>query len=202
MKRLERTLSRADAEALAGPLAARGGLGGPDAGHPGRLRAGRRPPDLEPAPGRLQRGRARASRATIAAQTRLGIDARGRGAIPRSQPRAAWRSLDERRRSRSSTANGHRPRGAPPRRSRPRAARRRSACIEVGDLAVASADRIPDVRDPEPLFVQYARSTDSLDGTISKLWLFLGRGRARRHDPGGAGRHRGRRPRDAPDRRR
>ena len=71
----------------------------------------------------------------------------------------------------------------------------------VGDLAIASA-LVPDTfPSTDPLFIQYARSTASLDSTISKLWLFLGLGvlggtAARR--PGG---HRDRRPGDAPDRR-
>jgi two-component system, OmpR family, sensor kinase len=45
---------------------------------------------------------------------------------------------------------------------------------EVGDSAVASAP-VPDSRFG-PLFIEYARSTDSLDSTINRLWLFLGLG--------------------------
>jgi two-component system OmpR family sensor kinase len=46
----------------------------------------------------------------------------------------------------------------------------------VGDLAVASYPLATTFPGPDPLFVQYARSTASLEGTISKLWLFLGLG--------------------------
>ncbi len=45
---------------------------------------------------------------------------------------------------------------------------------QVGELAVASA-LIPDTQFG-PLFIEYARSTDNLDATISRLWLFLGLG--------------------------
>ncbi len=46
----------------------------------------------------------------------------------------------------------------------------------VGELAVAAWPLTATLQDPDPLFVQYARSTASIDGTISKLWLFLGVG--------------------------
>jgi two-component system, OmpR family, sensor kinase len=45
-----------------------------------------------------------------------------------------------------------------------------------GDLAVASSLVARTFPSPDPLFVQYARRTDSLDSTINKLWLFLGVG--------------------------
>jgi two-component system OmpR family sensor kinase len=41
---------------------------------------------------------------------------------------------------------------------------------------VASFPLAATIQGPDPLFVQYARSTDSLDATISRLWLFLGGG--------------------------
>jgi two-component system, OmpR family, sensor kinase len=43
----------------------------------------------------------------------------------------------------------------------------------MGDLAVASSLVVRTFPSTDPLFVQYARSTDSIDNTISKLWLFL-----------------------------
>ena len=45
----------------------------------------------------------------------------------------------------------------------------------VGDLAVASSPVTvgPSGFEFDPIFVQYARNTTSIDGTISKLWLFL-----------------------------
>jgi signal transduction histidine kinase len=46
----------------------------------------------------------------------------------------------------------------------------------VGDLSVASYPLAATIQGPDPLFVQYARSTDSLDATINRLWLFLGGG--------------------------
>jgi signal transduction histidine kinase len=46
----------------------------------------------------------------------------------------------------------------------------------VGDFEVASAPLVPTLLSPDPLYVQYARSTQSLDNTIGKLWLFLGLG--------------------------
>jgi two-component system, OmpR family, sensor kinase len=45
----------------------------------------------------------------------------------------------------------------------------------VGSFRVASAG-IPSTLFSSPLFVQYARSTESLDDTINRLWLFLGLG--------------------------
>jgi two-component system OmpR family sensor kinase len=46
----------------------------------------------------------------------------------------------------------------------------------VGDLAIASA-LVPDTfPSTDPLFIQYARSTASIDSTTNKLWLFLGLG--------------------------
>jgi two-component system OmpR family sensor kinase len=47
---------------------------------------------------------------------------------------------------------------------------------QVGDLSVASFPLAATIQGPDPLFVQYARSTDSLDATINRLWLFLGGG--------------------------
>jgi two-component system, OmpR family, sensor kinase len=47
---------------------------------------------------------------------------------------------------------------------------------QQGDLAVASAPLTDTVSGPNPIFVQYARSTASIESTISKLWLFLGVG--------------------------
>jgi signal transduction histidine kinase len=41
---------------------------------------------------------------------------------------------------------------------------------------VASYPVVETIQTPDPFFVQYARSTGSLDSTISKLWLFLGLG--------------------------
>jgi two-component system, OmpR family, sensor kinase len=48
------------------------------------------------------------------------------------------------------------------------------AVRQVGDQAVASA-LVPNSRFG-PLYVEYARSTNSIDSTISRLWLFLGLG--------------------------
>ena len=80
----------------------------------------------------------------------------------------------------------------------PRAPGTVSRCSELA----TSRSRQPPFRTPRigPLFVQYARSTDSVDSTINRLWLFLGVGRARRHRPRRPRRHRDRRPRHAPDR--
>jgi signal transduction histidine kinase len=47
---------------------------------------------------------------------------------------------------------------------------------QVGDFRVASYRLAAAFQDPNPLFVQYARSTDNLDATINRLWLFLGGG--------------------------
>ena len=47
---------------------------------------------------------------------------------------------------------------------------------QVGEFAVASSPLAATIQGPDPLFVQYARSTDSLDATIGRLWLFLGGG--------------------------
>jgi len=47
---------------------------------------------------------------------------------------------------------------------------------QVGDFSVASYPLAATILSPDPLFVQYARSTDSLDATINRLWLFLGGG--------------------------
>jgi signal transduction histidine kinase len=44
----------------------------------------------------------------------------------------------------------------------------------VGDLAVASA--VITDSPVGPLFVEYARTTDNIDSTIGRLWLFLGLG--------------------------
>src|SRR5437899_10529137 len=41
---------------------------------------------------------------------------------------------------------------------------------------VASTQQDATIQGPDPLFVQYARSTASLDATINRLWLFLGGG--------------------------
>jgi two-component system, OmpR family, sensor kinase len=46
----------------------------------------------------------------------------------------------------------------------------------VGDLSVAAYPLAGTIQSSDPLFVQYARSTDSLDATINRLWLFLGGG--------------------------
>jgi two-component system, OmpR family, sensor kinase len=48
-----------------------------------------------------------------------------------------------------------------------------SGVVQAGDLAVASAPIRTTVGSSEPLFVQYARSTQNLDDTINRLWLFL-----------------------------
>jgi two-component system, OmpR family, sensor kinase len=48
------------------------------------------------------------------------------------------------------------------------------AIRQLGDRAIASAV-VPDSK-VGPLFIEYARSTDSLDATIGRLWLFLGLG--------------------------
>jgi two-component system, OmpR family, sensor kinase len=50
------------------------------------------------------------------------------------------------------------------------------AVHRTGDLAIASALVGGTFPSTDPLFVQYARTTDSLDSTVSKLWLFLGLG--------------------------
>jgi two-component system, OmpR family, sensor kinase len=47
---------------------------------------------------------------------------------------------------------------------------------QVGDFSVVSYPLAATIQSPDPLFVQYARSTDSLDATINRLWLFLGGG--------------------------
>jgi two-component system OmpR family sensor kinase len=47
---------------------------------------------------------------------------------------------------------------------------------QVGELSVASYPLAATIQGPDPLFVEYARSTASLDATINRLWLFLGGG--------------------------
>jgi len=63
---------------------------------------------------------------------------------------------------------------APP--SAPSLGQPRSGVQQVGNLAVASAPIATTVGTSNPLYVQYARSTDSLDSTINRLWLFLALG--------------------------
>ncbi|HSF03504.1 MAG TPA: HAMP domain-containing sensor histidine kinase [Solirubrobacterales bacterium] len=46
----------------------------------------------------------------------------------------------------------------------------------VGDLSVAAYPLASTIQSSDPLFVQYARSTDSLEATINRLWLFLAGG--------------------------
>ncbi len=46
----------------------------------------------------------------------------------------------------------------------------------VGHFAVASYPLITTIVSTDPLYVQYARSTESIDSTIHRLWLFLGLG--------------------------
>jgi two-component system, OmpR family, sensor kinase len=46
----------------------------------------------------------------------------------------------------------------------------------VGGFSVASYPLAATIQSSDPLIVQYARSTDSLDATINRLWLFLGGG--------------------------
>ena len=47
---------------------------------------------------------------------------------------------------------------------------------QVGDFSVVSFPLLATSQSPDQLFVQYARSTDSLDATVNRLWLFLGGG--------------------------
>jgi signal transduction histidine kinase len=47
---------------------------------------------------------------------------------------------------------------------------------QVGDLSVAAYPLAGTIQSSDPLFLQYARSTDSLEATINRLWLFLGCG--------------------------
>jgi two-component system OmpR family sensor kinase len=46
----------------------------------------------------------------------------------------------------------------------------------VGHLSVAAYPLASTIQTSDPLFLQYARSTDNLDATINRLWLFLGGG--------------------------
>jgi signal transduction histidine kinase len=46
----------------------------------------------------------------------------------------------------------------------------------VGNLFVAAYPLASTIQSSDPLFLQYARSTDHLDATINRLWLFLGGG--------------------------
>ena len=46
----------------------------------------------------------------------------------------------------------------------------------VGNLSVAAYPLAGTIQSSDPLFLQYARSTDNLDATINRLWLFLGGG--------------------------
>ena len=50
---------------------------------------------------------------------------------------------------------------------------RRGVSATSARLRVAGDDRRSPPSGPDPAYVQYARSTDSLDATISRLWLFL-----------------------------
>src|SRR5215211_1145204 len=47
---------------------------------------------------------------------------------------------------------------------------------EVGDFAVAAYPLPATIQSSDPLYVEFARSTESLDATINRLWLFLGLG--------------------------
>ena len=47
---------------------------------------------------------------------------------------------------------------------------------QIGDFSVVSYPLAATIQSPDPFFVQYARSTDNLDATINRLWLFLGGG--------------------------
>jgi two-component system OmpR family sensor kinase len=51
-----------------------------------------------------------------------------------------------------------------------------SSVHQAGNFAVASAPITATVGSARPLYVQYARPTDSLDSTINRLWLFLALG--------------------------
>ena len=53
---------------------------------------------------------------------------------------------------------------------------RREAVSRVGDFAVSSFPLATTIQSPDPLFVEYARSTGSVDATVNRLWLFLGLG--------------------------
>ncbi|MEK6271989.1 MAG: HAMP domain-containing sensor histidine kinase [Actinomycetota bacterium] len=46
----------------------------------------------------------------------------------------------------------------------------------VGGFSVAAYPLASTIQDSDPLYVEYARSTDGLDATINRLWLFLGGG--------------------------
>ena len=48
--------------------------------------------------------------------------------------------------------------------------------VDVGDLAVATAPVITSAIGEPQRFVQYARDTEELDATISRLWFFLAAG--------------------------
>jgi signal transduction histidine kinase len=47
---------------------------------------------------------------------------------------------------------------------------------QVGDLSVAAYPLAGTIQSSDPLFLQYARSTDNLEATINRLWLFLAGG--------------------------
>jgi signal transduction histidine kinase len=50
------------------------------------------------------------------------------------------------------------------------------AVQRIGAYSVASYPLTSTFRGPDPLFVQFARSTSHLDATVNRLWLFLGLG--------------------------
>ncbi len=116
---------------------------------------------------------------TIAGQTQVQptIHGPGRSMLASSEASAAWLRFHANSAIKVVHGNGRPIDGGTARAGLPYLGRPDLAAVHrVGDLAVASA-LVPDTfPSTDPLFVQYARSTASLDSTISKLWLFLGLG--------------------------
>ncbi|MGH2965500.1 MAG: HAMP domain-containing sensor histidine kinase [Solirubrobacterales bacterium] len=116
----------------------------------------------------------RGTASTIAAQTRVNFTLGGGVSIPSLEqrsmaalpPNSAYEIVHENGQPIAATAKGLPSLGRPD----------LAGVHRVGDLAIASS-RVPGTFPvTEPLFIQYARNTASLESTISKLWLFLGLG--------------------------
>ena len=183
---------------LAGPLAARRRLGRADAGHPGRLRADRRPARDRPPPRRLPARAARAPRASSRWRTRAPRRRSDGTASCSPGPILAQVALadDAEIRDRLRQRPGDRP---DPERPRPRAARAPGSRPTTTTTSPRFADRERRRSAPAPTSSTPAATT-TLDATIGRLWLFLALGVDRRHGARRARRRRRRRPRDAPDR--
>ena len=147
------------------------------------LRRGRRPADVRTGSTTTSTTTCADTAATIAGQTQVGIDPSGAQGPPRPQTPARWPSA-----GRNSAVIGSSIRTASRFAMATLGSLRTSGPPDVGSIKqrrrlrgglVSTRCHDPDA--PTRSIVQYARSTDSLDATINRLWLFLGVRRAGRH---------------------